>query len=59
MAGRQDPVAASPAARLNEMMQGGNHRQENTGGGRKNVGGTSDPLPISAAALVQYQQVGN
>ena len=47
VAGRHNPVAASPASSLNEMMQGINLGQENARGVSKNGGGTSGPPPIS------------
>ena len=59
VAGRNNTVAMSQAARLNEMTQGGNKGQKNAWGGCKNGSGTSDPPPISVAAPVHHQQAGS
>ena len=54
VAGRHNPVAASPASSLNEMVQGRNRGQENAGGVSTNGGGTSAPPQISEVATLQH-----
>ena len=58
MAGVNNPVAASPAAMLNHMMQGVNIGHGNVVVGGTNGCGTSEPFPNAAAVTVQQQQSG-